>query len=41
MLKQRDDDDHGISLQKFAEYNKQQFYDEAITEDVYKPLDDP
>jgi hypothetical protein len=41
MLKQRDDEDHGLSLQKFAEYNKQLFYDNTITEDIHQPLDNP
>jgi hypothetical protein len=33
MLKQRNDDDISIPLQKFAEFNKKLFYDEAIGED--------
>jgi hypothetical protein len=41
MLKQRDAAEHGISLQKFAEHNKQLFYDETIPEDIYQPLEDP
>jgi hypothetical protein len=41
LLKQRDDEDQGLSIQKFVDYNKQLFYDETITEDNYQPLDNP
>jgi hypothetical protein len=41
MLKQNSNDDKGIPLHRFADFNKQQFYNSEIPPDEYKPIEDP